>query len=361
MLSVRARMHRLFQESKADVILIANTKSADSNFLYMTGFTSGLFEGAYLIITPKKEILITNPLEYLIAKKERPREMQVVNATGRKQVLSIFKQYMKNKTVGINGNFLPYNAYKRLKELTGAKKFVDISDGFTKAREVKDHDEIAKITKAVRIIKKVLNDIEEYFSYGISEKDIADKVEELMKSYGADGPSFPTIVCFGANAAIPHHMPDNTRLKPNSFVLIDCGARYKNYCSDITRTFIFEPYMTSQKYKRMSEMISTVRRAQKKALESMRPGVRGKVPHNTAAETIDKAAGGRYKGKFIHSLGHSIGIEVHDSGTGFYPSEEGKLKENMIISDEPGIYIEGFGGVRIEDDVIITKRGAKML
>lgn len=354
------RLRRVFSATKVRVMLLMNTANTDPNFSYLTGFT-GTFEGSALIILPKKEILLVSPLEYGVAKRSKPKEMQIVLMDSRKKIETAFKKYLKGKTVGINGSFLPYGLYTKLKKRSKAKKFKDVSSAFYSARNVKDHSEVALIIRANRIIKKALAEIPEYFKDGVTEKEIATKLDELAMSHGGEGPSFPTIVCFGANSAVPHHMPTNAKLLPNSFVLIDCGSKYGNYCSDVTRTFIYKPQKNSQKYKKMIEMYKTVKEAQRLALKSVKPGIKGSVPHNVAAEHINKAFGGRYNGKFIHALGHSIGIEVHDPGTGFFPSETEKLREGMVISDEPGIYITGFGGVRIEDDVLVTKNGAKML
>ncbi len=361
MVSVSKRLDKVFSASKkARVALLINTANTDPNFSYLTGFT-GTFEGSLLIALPKKEILLVSPLEYGVAKKMKPKEMQIVLMESRKKIEATLKKYLKGKTVGINGSFMPFRLYKRLKKLSGAKRLVDISEAFYSARNIKDESEIAMIRGANSIIKRALRKIPKYFKDGVTEREIATKLNELAIEFGGDGPSFPTIVCFGANSAIPHYVPADARLEPNSFVLIDCGTKYGNYCSDVTRTFIYKPKKKSEKYRKMMDMYKTVKEAQLLALKSVKPGVKGSVPHNIAAEHIDKAFNGRYKGKFIHTLGHAIGIEVHDPGTGFFPSETDKLREGMVISDEPGIYVNGFGGVRIEDDVLVTKKGAKIL
>lgn len=341
-------------------MLLINTANTDPNFSYLTGFT-GTFEGSLLIVLPRKIVLIVSPLEYGVAKKMKPKEMQIVLMESRKKIEETLKRHLKGKTVGINGSFMPYRLYKRLKKLSGAKNLVDVSEAFYSARNIKDEHEIAMIRRANNVIKKALRDIPKYFKDGVTEREIATKLNELAVEYGGDGPSFPTIVCFGANSAIPHYVPANAKLEPNSFILIDCGTKYRNYCSDVTRTFIYKPEKSTEKYKKMMEMYRTVKEAQTLALWSVKPGIKGSVPHNIAAKHIDKVFNGRYKGRFIHSLGHAIGIEVHDPGTGFFPSETDKLQEGMVISDEPGIYVPGFGGVRIEDEVLITGKGAKFL
>ncbi len=361
MRSVIGRIKRVFEGMKADAILIMNTGEKDPNFSYLTDFTDGVFESALLIVTKSGETLITNPLEYQIAKSQKPREMKIVNEKSFKQIVAHLKKNLGGKIVGINGSFMPYRSYKSLKKYSKAKKFVDVSSNLGIARSVKDGEELSRMRIANVIVKKALKNIQQYFKTGITEKEIAAKFNQLMQTYGASGPSFSTIVCFGANAAMPHHMPSNTRLKPNSFVLLDCGAKYKNYCSDVTRTFIFKPDKRSEKYKRMIDMYNTVKKAQALAMTQIKSGVKQSVAHNTAEKVINTASGGIYRGKFIHALGHSIGIEVHDPGAGLSPGLTKPLKENMVVSDEPGIYIQGFGGVRIEDDVLVTKKGGKII
>ncbi|MGC8651777.1 MAG: M24 family metallopeptidase [Candidatus Micrarchaeia archaeon] len=357
MLSIKGRLSRVFAHTKADVIAIINTGIVDSNFLYMTGFTSGIFEDSILLLKHGSATLLTSELEYYTAVQQKPMEMRVVKIEGRKELERIMHEHLRNRTVGINGNFLPYNYVSYIRK-TGAKRIVDVGKAFTEARLVKDSGEIALMKKANRIAKRAFAQIQKYFKKGITERQLAAQFDYLMMHNGADGPSFPTIVSFGKNAAMPHHMPDNTRLEPNSIVLIDAGAKYMNYCSDLTRTFVFEPKIGSDKYARIIDIYNTVKKAQALALKEIKPGAIASAPHMAAEQYINSTNGGIYKGTFIHSLGHSIGIDVHD-GLGLSKSYKFKLMPGMVFSDEPGIYIEGFGGVRIEDDVLVTKDGAE--
>ena len=362
MISVKSRLSKVFANAKVDAILLMNNTAIDSNFRYLTGMVSGdLFDQSILIVLPNKVILFTDPREYAIEMRMKSKEMQVLNIKSRKQAEKIFKKYFRGKIVGINGSFLSYNRFKAMKKITKAKRFVDVTKAFYLARSIKDKEEIKNIRKANKIIKRVLNRVKTELKEGMTEIELAKRVDSLMVDYGASGNSFSTIVCFGETSAVPHHMPENIRLKKNSFVLIDCGSKYNNYCSDVTKTFIFKPDRKSEKYKQMVEMYGIVKEAQTAALKSIKPGVKCEVPHVVAQKYIDKAMKGKYKGKFVHSLGHAIGIDVHDLGPNLTPSCKEKIKENMIFSDEPGIYINGFGGVRIEDDILVTKKGAEIL
>ncbi len=361
MASVSGRIKKIFKNTKADVIFLMNTQVQDSNFIYLTGFTSGVFEYSTLIVTRKKMILPVSVLEYEIAKEQRPREMRVIKAKSRKQVIAIMKRYMKRKVVGINEQFLPYSGYASIKRNIKPKRMIGVYGAFAAARTVKDERELSFIKTANSIAKKAVEGARRQLRAGMTEKEVAAMIDYSIMKHGASGPSFNSIVAFGRNTALPHHMPDSTKLNRNSIVLMDIGARYNNYCSDITRTFMFKPDAGSAKYKRFSEMHKTVSEAQMIGYKNIREGIAGSVAHNKAAEHINRSCSGKYKGRFIHQLGHAIGIDVHDVGAGLGGGSKEKLRAGMVVSDEPGIYIVGFGGVRIEDDVVVTKKGAIML
>jgi Xaa-Pro dipeptidase len=352
------RIRKIFENTEAEVIFLMNTNVEDSNFLYLTEFKSGIFEGNPLIITKKGLVLPVSPLEYEIAKEEGPKGMKIIKISSRKKMDDTIKKYLKGKVVGINASFLPYGYYKRVKKMAMPKKIIDVSKGFYNARSVKDEWELSNIRKANVIAKSALSEAREELRTGISEREVAARIEYLMVKKGANGIAFKSIVAFDSNSAMPHHMPGDARLKPNGIVLIDIGARYNNYCSDITRTFLFKPDKSLQKYLRFMEMHKIVKEAQAIGYRAVRAGVLGSDAHKAAEEHINSAMNGRYKGKFIHSLGHAIGLDVHDMGPGLRPGEKESLKTNMVVSDEPGIYVPGFGGVRIEDDLIVKENGA---
>lgn len=355
--SVADRIKKVFSGTNADVIFLINTDQQDSNFIYLTGFTSGVFEGTPLIVTRKRLVLPCSILEYEIAKEQRPKEMSIVKIDSRKRMIALMKKYMKSKMVGVNGSFIPYSYYNSLKKNALPKRIIDVTNAFVAARSVKERYEILNIKIANRIAKQALEEVKASISAGMTEKEVAAMIEYSMMKRGASGASFRSIVSFNANAALPHHMPDNTRLTPNSIVLMDIGAKYNNYCSDITRTFMFEPDRSSERYRRFSEMHRIVEGAQQTALRFIKEGADGSAAHNAASDYINSAFNGKYKGRFIHSLGHALGLEVHDPGTGL-SERSGKLMANMVVSNEPGIYVVGFGGVRIEDDVVVTRTGA---
>ncbi len=356
------RLEKIFKKSKnLDKILLMNTSYTDPNFLYVTGFTSGLFEYSYLIVEKDKAKLITSELEYETAKEQAGKEIEVFCIKSSEELKGILAKELNGFRVGINESFLSVQVYKSLKKNYDVKKIVDVSERLSQARLVKGEEEIGSIGKAVSITKWALVMIQKEFKEGMTEMELAAKFDNVCSTMGSQGPSFKTIVCFGKNAALPHHFPDNTKLKYGDFILIDAGSKAGNYCSDMTRTFIFgDDRNRIPEYGEMEKISKIVKEAQVMAIRSIKPGVKGKDVDKIARDYIESAENGKYKGKFIHSLGHSIGIEVHD-GPGFSPNEETVMKAGMVITVEPGIYINGFGGVRIEDDVLVTKDGALVL
>ncbi len=354
------RVRKVFDAAKdIDAIFLVNAKGQDPNFFYFTGFTSGVFEDNVLIAEQNKIYLFTDPLEYNTALEQKFKGLKIINGKSAETSKKELKKLVEGKVIGINGNSLPVSGYFSIKKEYKPKRIVDISNAFREARAIKDATEIATIRKAVEITKKTMNKIKDSFKEGITELELAAEFDYIAGEFGASGMGFKTIVAFGKNSALPHHFPDSTKLKAGDFVLIDAGAKVGNYGADMTRTFIFKEEK-AKNLKLMKDMIKTVKAAQLKAIEAMKEKKNGKEVHNAAESYINSASGGIYKGKFIHSLGHSIGLETHD-GIVISKNLDQKLKEGMVLTAEPGIYINGFGGVRIEDDVLITREGAEIL
>jgi Xaa-Pro dipeptidase len=269
-------------------------------------------------------------------------------------VKKLLSSLVRRKRVGVNAIGLSFSTYERLKRKYHPKKMTDVSKALLDTRLVKDEVEIGRIREAARITKTAMREIQKYFETGITELELAARFDFIQMTLGASGTSFDTVVSFGKNSALPHHSPDMTKLKNGDIILIDAGAKYENYCSDITRTFLF-----GKKGGQQAEMVDIVKEAQKRAIDAIMPGKEGREIHELAAKYLDEVKGGKYKGKFIHALGHSVGLETHD-GPGL-SSEKNILAPGMVVTVEPGVYVTGFGGVRFEDDVLITKEGCEIL
>lgn len=360
--SLKNKTRKIFANANAaNVILIANTNYQDPNFLYLTDISSGLFEGSLILLTRHGAKILVSALEYEDAVRHTPNGMKIIKMESSKQIRRILASELKGKVVGTNDEFMTYAMHKRITKKYSPAKTIDVSDALSAARLIKDESEIKHIKEAARVTKRAMMEIIKSFKDGITEKALARRFDDISAKLGSDGPSFSTIVCFGANASMPHHRPDGTKLKYGDLVLIDAGSKSGNYCSDITRTFIFgKDKKRIKDYEKKIEMYNLVKSAQKKAIGAIKEGVKGSYVHNLAADYINSYKNGKYNGKFIHSLGHSVGIEVHD-GAGLSPGSTQPLKQNMIVTVEPGVYVSGFGGVRIEDDILVTKGGAIIL
>jgi Xaa-Pro dipeptidase len=231
--------------------------------------------------------------------------------------------------------------------------FVDISGALAKTRLVKEREEIDLIQKACGIADKTIEKIPDMLQDGVREGEIAAEIDYMMRRNGADKPAFDTIASFGRNTSQPHYTHGETPLKKGDFAVFDIGARYKRYNSDVTRTFVY-----GKARKKQTEIYQTVMEAQQVGFDVIKPRVKANEVHEAVRSTIDKT---RFKGCFIHSTGHSLGLGVHDVGGGLRADCDLVLVENMVFTVEPGIYIPSFGGVRIEDDVVVTKNGVEVL
>ncbi len=337
---------------EAEVILIMNggENSLDKTFRYITQSNGGLFENSFIIATPEKATIYTSILEEETA---RNTGLDVKIFHGRREFEDLMKSALANSnTVGLNYSSLSLENYKTLLRIIPDKEFVDVSVSILESRKIKDSSEIKNLREAAKIASESIERVYSSLKEGMTEKEVAALVVYEMMRNGADGPSFSTIVAFGENSSQPHYSPGNRKLKKGDVVLIDYGALYNGYCSDVTRTAAFGKASDEAR-----EVYSIVYRAQQEAMKLIRENVNGKDVDLKARNIIDST---KYKDTFIHSLGHGIGLDVHDH-TALSPNIDFPLKENMAVTDEPGIYLPGKFGVRIEDDVIVKKDGFELI
>ena len=239
-----------------------------------------------------------------------------------------------------------------LMEKNAATGFVNASFAVDFTRGVKDADEQEKMRASSLANDAAMAQFKELVKEGITEKEIADQMMEIYLSLGASGYSFSPIVSFGANAADPHHMPDDTVLKAGDVVLFDVGCIKDDYCSDMTRTFIYKTLTDKNR-----EVYELVKRANESAITKIKPGVPLSELDKTARDIITEAG---YGPNFNHRLGHFIGLDEHEYGDVSLSSEL-IATPGMVFSIEPGIYIPGETGVRIEDLVLVTEEGVEVL
>ncbi len=349
------RVKNVFRNSSqaVDCIILKNASIpyVDDNFFYVTNLDQGLFEGSCAILHSDGTVdLLVSELEAESARKSTARltiyKTKEEFSTALKHLITPFS------TVGVNASGLSYLDFNKFTGLVPNTKFVDVSDGFFKSRLIKDEQEIQRIKKACEIADETMATIPEIVAEGMSEDELAAEINYSLQSLGAEKPAFDTISSFGKNSAEPHYGHGNVKLENGSVVLCDFGACYKKYNSDITRTFVFGKATGKHK-----EMYETVLQAQQIAFQTIKPGVKACDVHHAVHSFIDST---KFKGTFIHSTGHGLGLAVHD-GAGFAPDNTMELKENMVLTVEPGVYLPGFGGVRIEDDVLVKKDGLEIL
>ena len=347
---------KIFNNSNEDfdAILIRNgsESSFDNNFFYITGLEKGLFENCSIIIYPDGDAkLIVSKLEAGLAKKT-PFELFIYN--NQNDYKNIIKKCLKNsKKVGLNFNNTNINFYNLLNKIFLRKDFINITESLNKSRSIKEEYEINRIKYACKITDKVAKKIPDFIKIGMKEYELAAEIDYQMQKNGAEKPAFLTITSFGKNTANPHYSHGNNKLKKKDIILCDFGACFKKYNSDMTRCFVL-----GETEKKIKEMYKIVLKAQEIGINKIKEGIKANIIHNVVNDFINKT---KYKGCFVHSTGHSLGLEVHDPGVGFNSECDVFLEENMVLTVEPGLYKEKIGGIRIEDDIIIKKDKAVIL
>jgi Xaa-Pro dipeptidase len=351
---VATKEKHIFSSMKADVdcIVLMNAvePNLDHTFFYATGIPNGLFEGCVAIVSPSKVEVLSSDLEALSSRQAGVRTTVFKGDADRTRILG--KRLAGAKRIGINPQELTVANYRLIRKAVSGAKLVDVSADLARARMRKQPDEITKIRKACQIASRAGETIPDLVREGMSETEGAAELDYMMMKLGASAPAFGTVVAFGPSAAEPHYAPMSKRLRKGQFALFDFGAAHKRYVSDMTRTFV-----CSSPNARQKEMYEVVLEAQQAALDTVSGGVSGKEVDKAARDIIDRS---RFKGRFIHGTGHGLGVTVHDPGS-ISPSRDMTLEEGMVLTVEPGVYIKGFGGVRIEDDILVTKKGCRVL
>jgi Xaa-Pro dipeptidase len=355
MTSTCKRLFEVISRSKepVDSVVIINglDKFTDHTFFYLTGYEHGTMEGSICVAHSDGKVeVITSPLEESSARRGHAKVHVCSDPKEREAIFS--EMILSSPKVGYNGAELVLSSYRWLERAAEGRSLVDVAESIRQARVVKTNEEVEKIKGACDIASRAFEEVLSKIKVGMKEYEVAAELNYLMLRHGAQGPSFTTISAFGPNAAEPHYTSGSAVLSEGSLMVLDFGALYRRYCSDITRTIAIK-----KPKKELQRMYDLVREAQQLSMDSIKDGVDAKHPDAVAREFLDKS---EFKGRFIHSLGHSLGLAVHD-GYGMSTRAEFRLETGMVMTVEPGLYVPDLGGVRIEDDVVVTSSGIKIL
>jgi len=332
----------------------------EENRRYLSGFTGG--DGNFdesagaLFITDTKLVLATDSRFEIQAQNETQGYEIYCYKKGLIQELPIILNMLKIKRLGFESNRMSYIQFRKISEKIDSEKLqlklVETENIVENIRMIKEPSEIKEIKKALLIAESVFTNFSDSISNGMKEKEAAWAVEKAIREAGADALSFPTIVASGPNSALPHATPGNRIFKKGEPILFDWGAKLNGYCSDISRTIVIGK--ADDKFKRVYQ---TVLKAQAKAISAIRPGISSKAVDKIARHHIDES---EFKDKFGHGLGHGVGLSIHELPR-ISPLKDIKLEKGMVFTVEPGIYIPGWGGVRLENMVVVREGGVEVL
>jgi Xaa-Pro aminopeptidase len=340
-----ARLRAVMRDNDLSAMFI----TSDVNRFYMTGFTGS---AGYVLITQSHAYLLTD-FRYATQAPQQAVHYEVIEhqPSYTDTVKELLAQNGIDK-LGFEQLTVTYGDYLGYKERLAGIELVPTNGVIEKLRMVKDENELEVMKAACELADRTFTHVLSYIRPGVSERDIAVELEMFMRRGGAASTSFETIVASGERSALPHGKASDRIVGTNEFVKLDYGALYRNYCSDITRTVVVGK--ASDKHK---EIYSIVLEAQMYALEHIKPGMTGREADALARGIIEKYG---YGDKFGHGLGHGLGIEIHEAPR---LSKLGDmiLEPGMTVTVEPGIYLPEFGGVRIEDDVVVTPTGVQRL
>lgn len=325
------------KENEIDGILITKRE----NYTYLSGFTGS---SAYLVITSDSADLITDFRYIEQATKQAPL-FNIIKYKGN-VAIEINNALKRNNVekLGFESIDLTYDKYEDYSSKFEVKELIPLKNIIESIRMIKDSEELQFIKKAVEIADGAFLNVLPLIKPGILETEVSAEIEYFMKKQGAQGSSFQTIVASGARSAMPHGVASNKEIKNGDVIIMDYGAIYQGYCSDITRTiFLGKPD------EKMTKIYDIVLRAQKEALNGAHKGLKGREIDSIAREIINNSG---YEKNFGHGLGHGVGLEIHEEPR-FAPSDDNTMENGMVVTVEPGIYVEGYGGVRIEDMIVI--------
>jgi Xaa-Pro aminopeptidase len=343
----RDRLRRSLKEADAGGLLVTNYV----NVTYLTGFTG---DDSYLLVRRDGDLLISDPRYEEQIAQECPDLATFIRAP---QVALLEAAAQQLELTGltsalVESDSIALSSFERLNELLPAMSLSGSRGMVEGLRVVKDKEELATIRVAIDVAERVFTSVRATLRRQQTEWEVACEIDRLCRQLGASGTSFKPIVAVGPRAALPHAVPGQQSIQSAPFVLIDWGATVRGYRSDLTRVLT-----TGKIPPKFSKIYEIVLAAQQAAIAALKPGVLVSQVDAIAREVIDRAGMGK---RFNHGLGHGIGLDIHEAPR-LGKNQDRPLEAGMIVTIEPGIYFPGFGGVRIEDDVLITRDGHEVL
>ncbi len=325
--------------------------TSEAGTFYLTGYAN---DSAYVLLTKSGAFYFTDTRYTEESKAACGDGAEVITVNSRDAYEKIFGIMIKTgvKTLGFEGKYTTFNDYSAMSKAFEGIKLVPVDATLDELRSVKTRDEISLIKKAASINDRAFAKTLKKIKAGVTERQVSSELEYQMRKLGADGLAFTTIVAFGANTSKPHAHAGDTVLREGMPVTIDFGCKYKGYCSDITRTFAFgDPGADFRK------IYDAVLNANMRGISAVKAGVKGCDVDNASRDYLKSEGLAEY---FLHGTGHGVGVEIHEAPV-VNPKGDTVLKKNMIITVEPGVYMEGLYGVRVEDLILVENDGCSVI
>lgn len=343
---IDAVIEKLYK-NKLDALLITKPE----NIFYLTSFSA---DEIALVISPKKCFVVTDFI-YAESASESLRGIDIFISKGEETFEKIIARVLEGhriKNLGIESLSLSLHHFKKIKRALREKRVIAKDYIVESLREIKEKGEILALKKALEITTGTFKSVKRHLRPNITEKAVSGYIKERFIKKGAEGSSFEPIVATQPWASQPHYVPRHKKLGKNRAILIDMGAKLEGYNSDLTRMCPLGKISS-----KFAKLYAILLEAQKMAIERIRPGVESRDIDNAARQHI----AGKGLGKFFgHNTGHGIGLEIHEKPT-ISGSNKDLLKEGMVFTVEPGIYIPGYGGLRIEDTICVVSGGCEVL
>ena len=350
MVGLGVKVRRLFGSAGVNSVLLRNSCSGqDPNFTYFSGLPHGVAQGNFLILRRgKKPLLLATELDAKHCKSAKGISVKVLKS--RLAVKKAVRRELRGGKIGLDYGAITKRDFSGIKKISKGKMLVDVSGKIARLREIKSPEEIRCIRKAVRITESTLGSVPRIFRRGMTERQLALRIEMRFRELADNSVPFDIIVASGKNASSPHHVPGSKKIG-NGFLMVDAGCSFKNYGADLTRTFFVGKAGGKEK-----KLYLAVFEAKQLAISMAKPGAKCGEVFSNVDRFIKKKTGKALP----HGLGHGLGIEVHDQPKGFTLSSSDVLREGMVLTVEPAFYGK-YGGVRIEDDIAVTAKGCGQL